>query len=74
MSEKNKLKKEYICPYCKTEQTEVGEDRLQRVYYRVDLEDSDCRLIDYGNIENIKYYCPECDKNLPKALINCLNI
>ena len=71
---KNKLKKEYICPHCKEEQTQVTEDRLQRVFYTVDLEDNDCRLIDYGDIEKVSYYCPECDTKLPLTLINTLNI
>ncbi len=72
------LKRKYTCPYCKKEQTQVIEDRLQRAYYTIDLEDdncfSNCQLNEYGDIEKVSYYCPECDKKLPKALVNCLNL
>lgn len=74
----NELKTNYICPYCKKEQIQVIEDRLQRAFYKVDLEDdngfTNCQLIEYGDIEKVSYYCPDCDKKLPKALVNCLNI
>lgn len=74
MSKENKLKKEYICPKCKEKQFTVIEDRLQRVYYTVDLEDESCQLNDYGDVKEVAYYCPNCDKKLPNELVNCLNL
>ena len=55
----------FICPQCKEEQDSVIEDRVQRAYYTVIPEGEGnylYQLNDYGDIHNVRFHCPNCDK------------